>query len=154
MAGGIGFISGRGGILDCLSMALYVARSKSSLSSGGPTRLSSPIQGCSYNQPHHTQYRDIKVTHLGQHLLQPPTPLLQRLDIPFRWSPSLCIFNISTFVSPFLTIRAFSIRFRVHRSFASYLLASTDIACSLQSSASYVLRFPPCRGSPATRCRG
>jgi hypothetical protein len=47
MAGGIGFISGNGGILDCLSIALYVARSKSSLSRGGPTRLSSPIQGCS-----------------------------------------------------------------------------------------------------------
>jgi hypothetical protein len=51
MAGGIGFISGQGGILDCLSIALYVGKSKSSLSRGGPTRLSSPIQGCSYNQP-------------------------------------------------------------------------------------------------------
>ena len=143
MAGGIGFMSGKGGIFDCLSIALYVARSKSSLSSGGPTRLSSPIQGCNYNQPHHTQYRDIKVTNLGQHLLQSPASLFQRLNVTFGRSPPLCILNISTFVSPFLTIRAFSIRFRVHRSFASYLFASTDIACSLHSSASCILRFHP-----------
>jgi hypothetical protein len=71
------------------------------------------------------------VTNLSQHLLQPPTPLLQSLNIPFRRSPPLCILNISTFISPLLTIRAFSIRFRVHRSFASYLFTSTDIACSL-----------------------
>jgi len=137
MAGGIGFVSGHGGILDCLSIALYVARSKSSLSSGGPTRLSTPIKGCSYNQPHPSidgqyRYRDtITVTNLSQHLLQPPTSLLQSLNIPFRRSPPLCILNISTLISPLLTIRAFSIRFRVHRSFTSYLFTSTDIACSL-----------------------
>jgi hypothetical protein len=81
------------------------------------------------------------VTNLSQHLLQPPTPLLQSLNIPFRRSPPLCILNISTFISPLLTIRAFSIRFRVHRSFTSYLFTSTDIACSLLVSLSYS-RYP------------
>jgi len=73
----------------------------------------------------------ISGTYLLNHLFQPRTSLFQRLDIPFWRSPLFRSLDISTFVSPLLTIRAFSIGFRVHRSFTSYLFPPAYITCSL-----------------------